>query len=159
MEAFGQQLGYVLTEATGIRRNWSIKLCLTTVVLTSARQMTGAKNSVHSVTIITMPCSVVFNWDNLESMKQSVWGLKFLFVGRRKVGRFLFLFAFFYSFPSKACMGIKIWNLIYAEKWTKSCLHKKQLRVFLDMARVTVVSFDLGFQLGASPRVILNMLI
>jgi len=27
------------------------------------------------------------------------------------------------------------------------------------MARVTVVSFDLGFQLGASPRVILNMLI
>lgn len=112
MGVFSQQLGYILTETTGIRRYRSIKLYPTTVVLTSARQVTGAKNSVHSFTIITMPCSIVFNWVNLELMKCSVLGFKCLFVWRRKVGRFLFLFAFLYFLPSKACVWIKMWNLI-----------------------------------------------
>lgn len=107
-EAFSQRLGYILTETTGTRRYWSIKWYQTIIVLTSARQVTKAKNRVHSFTISTMPCSIIFNWDNLELMKWSVLGFKFLFVWRRKVGRFLFLFAFLYSLPPKACAGIKI---------------------------------------------------
>lgn len=60
MEAFSQQLGYILTETTGIVKIL-INLYQTTVVLTSARQVAGAKNSVHSFIIITMSCSIVFN--------------------------------------------------------------------------------------------------
>lgn len=41
----------------------------------------------------------------------------------------------------------------------KSCLHKKRLWVFLEMIRVTTALFDLCFQLGTSPRIILNMLV
>lgn len=38
-------------------------------------------------------------------MKWLILGFKFLFVWRRKVGRFLFLFSVFYFFLPKACVG------------------------------------------------------
>lgn len=41
----------------------------------------------------------------------------------------------------------------------EACLHKKQLWVVLDMVRVTTFLFDLGFQLGTSPRIMLNILV
>lgn len=60
-EAFCQRLGYILTEIDGVRRYWFIKFYQTILVLTSARQVTGAKISVGSFTTVTLPCNIFFH--------------------------------------------------------------------------------------------------
>lgn len=61
-----------------------MKLFRTIAAITSARQVTGAKNSVpFFFTIITLPCSLIFSGANLKLMKRSLLGFKFLFAWRR----------------------------------------------------------------------------
>lgn len=104
MEANNQWLGCILTENTRIRSYWCIDWYQAIIVLMFARQVSRAKNSVPSLTVITlMPSSIIFNRGNLE------WSVMVCFCGKKRSGmKFICFLLFSLSSFSKTVMERKM---------------------------------------------------